>query len=76
MKCFRSSLLIALYLLSSCTLVNSNEKLGNLTLSEHIDEVGFKNVLMTVSNGWESNNARLAVNVFTLDAVYIEAPNQ
>jgi len=76
MQYMKIFLFITLFLLSGCSLVVKNEATTGSTLKSQIDKIEFKSILMSVSNGWKSNDARLAANAFTLDAVYIEPPNQ
>ena len=74
MKYIKICMLIGLFLIFGCSHAVQSEKIANL--SSKINNYEFKEILMSVSNGWKRNDARTAANSFTLDAVYIEPPNQ
>lgn len=69
-----AGVLIIISLFSACKrekdIQNRPNDQNRLTTTE------FETLLHEVSNGWNSNDARMAADCFTLDAIYTEPPNR
>ena len=60
--------IVALFGMSGCTF-NRAPAPGRL------DQLGFQKLIGTLTDGWDSNNARQAADCFTEDAMYSSPPN-
>jgi len=68
----RFAFCIALVLLTSCLTTSDHAKSRSV---QRLTQAQFRVLLQTVARGWNSNDARLAANCFTDDAVYSAPPD-
>ena len=69
-------LLLSLLAMTNCTSTNDRNKQNPSEAGTKITQHEFIQLLNTFSKGWNNNDARMAAECFTEDAIYIEPPDQ